>query len=544
MYRMLIVDDEDIITDGLYETFSQWRPDQLDICKAYSAAEALGWMARTRIDIVLTDIRMPGMSGMELTEHIRAHWPRCRVVFLTGYSEFDYAYKAIQMPHVRYLLKTEGYAKVMETVGEVMQELDHGKQMAQMLEQSQEQSAALELVAQADYLRRLIQPADVAVFGQERLSRSFGKLNISLNAGSPVVLVLGRIESPEGSYDSEEAGESIRAVRLIWDSFIGAKLRSLGSTDRQGDPVWFVQPAPGPQPSFDRQLILFLEGTLELIQEACLESLGASVSFTFNGNPCDWSGLPDRYARLRRLQQMKIGGGLSVILKDGEGHADGCTGKDGMALGVKTDHLKAHLEAGREEDFMMELDRLSYFLVHSEGNQVWTATEGYYSVALVLLSYMNRLGLHGKTGDAAKLMRLDDHASMKDAFGYLKQTAATVFQFRRMDERDRTANAIDRICQFIEDHLHEDLSLVRLAEAHYFNPSYLSRLFKQERGINLSEYIDQCRMRRAKELLKDGDLKVRDVAVMVGYEAAHSFTRFFKKVTGMTPQEYRDSLAG
>src|SRR5690625_154776 len=101
---------------------------------------------------------------------------------------------------------------------------------------------------------------------------------------------------------------------------------------------------------------------------------------------------------------------------------------------------------------------------------------------------------------------------------------------------------IDRISHYIEHHLNEVLSLVRLAEMYYFNPSYLSHLFKQEKGINLSEFIDQARTKRAKKLLLDPDLKIREISEQLNYHSAHSFTRFIKKMTGLTPKEYRDSL--
>ncbi len=81
MYRLLIVDDEEIITDGLYEVFSSYNPEQLDVYKAYSATEALEWLARSRIDIILTDIAMPGMNGLELIEKVQNFWPKCKVVF-------------------------------------------------------------------------------------------------------------------------------------------------------------------------------------------------------------------------------------------------------------------------------------------------------------------------------------------------------------------------------------------------------------------------------------------------------------------------------
>ena len=112
MHRLLIVDDEEIITDSLFEVFNQVMSDELDIYRAYSAREALDWLSRTRIDIVLTDIRMPGMNGLELMDEIQIYWPRCRIIFLTGHSEFDYAYQAMKVPSVRYLLKTRRVYKV------------------------------------------------------------------------------------------------------------------------------------------------------------------------------------------------------------------------------------------------------------------------------------------------------------------------------------------------------------------------------------------------------------------------------------------------
>jgi two-component system response regulator YesN len=75
------------------------------------------------------------------------------------------------------------------------------------------------------------------------------------------------------------------------------------------------------------------------------------------------------------------------------------------------------------------------------------------------------------------------------------------------------------------------------------NNVLLSRLFKQECGMTLSEYLEECRIQKAKELLRLRNLKIAEVGEKVGYRAPHSFTRFFKKMTGLSPQEYRDGLA-
>jgi len=84
--------------------------------------------------------------------------------------------------------------------------------------------------------------------------------------------------------------------------------------------------------------------------------------------------------------------------------------------------------------------------------------------------------------------------------------------------------------------------LVRLADQVHFNPSYLSRLFKQKTGLNLSDYISDIRVQKAKELLQDMNMKIYEVAQALGYSSSANFVRFFRKATGISPQEYRDIL--
>lgn len=542
MYRLLIVDDEEIITDSLYEVFQRLMSESLDVYRAYSAKEALDWLSRTRVDIVLTDIRMPGMNGLELSQQIQFYWPRCKIVFLTGFSEFDYAYQAIQLPNTRYLLKTEGYDKVTQTVQDVILEIDQELRLERLVVKSLEQTDALELVAQGDYFRRFLQESSSIRERKEELVRDFEELHIALSPHAPVLLVLGRISYRE---NTSYAGRSkaLSDIRKIWNSFMSDQMLSSGITDKHGDMLWFIQPPLDALESFNQHFIRYLEGTLELVQEACQASLQAAINFTVNGALCQWEEVTTRYERLRQLQQLRFGDGLSMVMIDRAEEADADAFKEGASIDHKAAIMEACLEGGKASEFLGELDVLASNLLKSCCGDVQKTIEGYYAVALILFSYMNRMGMHNKRSECGKLLRLDDHDSMRDAFHYLRETAESIFDFKNKDERDRASKVIDRICQFIDEHLNEDLSLVRLAEIHYFNPSYLSRFFKQEFGMNVSEYIDKCRLRKAKELLRNQELKVRDVASAVGYEAAHSFTRFFKKMTGQTPQEYRDGLA-
>lgn len=541
MHRLLIVDDEEIITDSLYEVFNQLMSDELEVYRAYTARGALEWLRRTRIDIVLTDIRMPGMSGLELKDEILNYWPRCRIVFLTGHSEFDYAYQAMKVPNVRYLLKTEGYDKVVQTVKEVLEEIRHNERMDQLINKSRELMGELELIRQRDYFRYLIQQS--AEMEQDVLTHDFKRLNIRMDVHAPVVLVLGHLEY-RNDLTYMERREQLHEVRLLWHSFFAEHVRSVGIEDQYGDILWFIQPDHAHDEERYNHLLRYLEGTMELIQQTVMEDKGLALTFVISHSACPWQEVSHQYERLHLLCYLRFGGGLPAILHDQNGEKEVLAYRDAYRLKQKVDALATHLEAGKFDEFNAGFDEVMMSVVALNPQDAMLAMEVYYGIALILLGHIHRFGLHTQIGDYNKLMRFDDHPSLSDAFIYLYQVAGRIFELNRLKEKDRAARIVDRICAYIVDHLGEDLSLVRLAEIHHFNPSYLSRLFKQEKGMKLSEYIEQCRITKAKELLANHELKVREVALAVGYEAAHSFTRFFKKTTGLSPQEYREQLIG
>ncbi|RAI98180.1 two-component system response regulator YesN [Paenibacillus pabuli] len=539
MYRLLIVDDEEIITDSLYETFVSHMPERLDVCKAYSAKEALTWMERSRIDIVLTDIRMPGMSGLELTEQIQAYWSHCRVIFLTGYSDFNYAYKAFQMPNVRYLLKTEGYDKIMAVVEEVMQEIRQSHRMHELLQQSHEVTCQLAELQQEEYLRNLLQNCTAYTAGSSEIQDEWARRDIGLHCSAPVYVVLGRLDYKGKPLHAERA-QIQASARKIGSSLLDEHTYHASVADHYGDVVWLIQ-SKQPEAEPAHSLVRYLEGTLELVQEACMASLGISVAFALSGKSCNWSDITRQYERLRQLHWMKIGDGISMVLTDHEDALPNPDHRELTRVSSRIEVMSGYLETGRIQQFYEVFEELVNELLQQDVTME-RAMETYYNLALHLYSTINRWGLHQDIPDQRRLLRLSEYASMKDAVQVLYQATDQLVRFKGLDEQERANAVIHSLCTYIKEHLEEDLSLVRLAELHHFNPSYLSRFFKQEMGINLSEFIDELKVRRSKELLRNSDLMVREVALQVGYEAAHSFTRFFKKVTGMTPQEFRESL--
>lgn len=133
MYRVLFVDDEEIIVQGLVELIEGQSLADVEVCSAYSANEALAIMRQSTVDIVVTDIEMPRMNGLELQKEIRKQWPRCKVIILTGYDEFAYAHEAIRNQGFDYLLKTESDETIIQTIQNALADLAARDQLEELI---------------------------------------------------------------------------------------------------------------------------------------------------------------------------------------------------------------------------------------------------------------------------------------------------------------------------------------------------------------------------------------------------------------------------
>ncbi|WP_372631094.1 helix-turn-helix domain-containing protein [Cohnella sp.] len=543
MYRLLVVDDEAIIADGVTEILGSLNIPGLDICTAYSGMEALDWLNSTRVDIVLSDIRMPELSGLELMEIIHRKWPRCRIVFLTGYDDFESVYKAIRMQSVRFLLKTEGYAKLTAEILDVIRELEDARDKELLLQQAAKQRSRLETLAQGEYFRQLLAGAESSSL--EERKTNFRSLSIPLSGDAPVFLVQGSFLRSASAASFTMRQEKALDAKFLVDRYLSDLTQCAGIVDRYGDLLWLVQPKDegAERAASSTELVRFLEGMLELAQEACSKSLGAEIAFTLTDRACSWDRLPAAYDRIRQMQHGRIGDGASMVMTVQESCREGTESSREPIRGERFERLAGHLESGRGEDFIALLREILRPVRGNPEADKQQAMELYYSAALVMLSYINRRQLQ-EWVPANGLMQFDSHATWEEGAAYLESVAEALFERRRRGEGSRAAGAMEEIGQYVEGHLEEDLSLVRLARRFHFNPSYLSRVFKQENGMNLSEFIDRARLRKAKEMLAQEGMRINEIGAKVGYESPHSFTRFFKKSTGTTPQEYREGARG
>lgn len=561
MYRLLVVDDEEFITNGMAELLQGCRDMDLDVYKAYCGEEAIDWLRRTRMDVVLSDIHMPGMDGLQLLEQIHRNWPNCSVIFLTGYNDFDLVYQAIKYPGTKYILKSEPHDKVLAAVRDTLEEIRSQAADKDLMRRVQQEMHTAREAFQKEYCLRLLHGSPESATDTEL----FQKLDIHLDRQAPVFLLLGRLDHNAAAADYSLLMQLQLSLHWIINMYLGGAFLTLTVFDEEGMLVTLLQPKPpaqGDEPADEqryRDATVFLKGTLELVQNACKASINDTVSLIFTEHAIAWKRIAHHYEKLSRLLSVQTGNGTEVLLTDtefnsalfGHGSPAGLLPNNEADLQMEEllsqpfdEILKIQLHSGTKESCLDVCRPISDYLRREPSRNSGLATEAYLRVALTLLSYINS---HRLTVELAfhigqnQLTRPDSFPSWSEAADYLANMIHLLFALRKETGKQRTDTAVAYVQEFVSSHLNEDLSLVRLAERVYLNPSYLSRLFKQATGVNLSDYIEHMRAKRAGELLVGDNVKIQDIAAAVGYDNAGSFTRFFRKATGMAPQEYRSA---
>ncbi len=437
MYRILIVDDENYVVDWLSSILEARTEPELDICRAYSAAEALGWLNRAKIDIVITDIRMPEMNGIALAQKVRQNWPQCKVILLTAHAEFDYAYEAIENDVIGYILKTEDDERILSEVDKAVSLLDREMKNLELLEQVQNQIKNSMSVIRKEILYRILTEDG------NRVPEFFEQLKIideDASMDKPFILFIGRIENKRSESDIVEKFRQFSSVQKTAEQYLDGYFYCHCVEYALDKIAWLLQakddgpPELKERPSTGGYEFVFAMGMLETVQRSCMDTYGLRVSFVIHEEQIGAKSISAGFKALDKLLDL---------------------------------HMAE--EAG--------------FVINDKAMVLPTADEGRFS---------------------------------------------------------------NNIVRFLRDYIHGnitgDVSLVRLSEVSGYNASYLSRFFKETTGERLNEYICREKLSKIREFMEDEKLNIGEIAEKAGFESRTYFNRFMKRVTRMSPQEYREHI--
>lgn len=503
----------------------------VDLYSAYSGSDALALLSETRMDIVISDVAMPGMDGLELMGRIHADWPECRVIFLSGHSEFDMIYRAIQGEAVTFLLKTEGFDKIISTLRETITDLERT--------QRQRETQAL-LSDQQEVTRQLLQREALTALVRGR-SRKIYAAALEINLDQPLLPLYAYIESGTMSLTLEELHEKLLLIDRALRRQLAIYPIQIAFWNHHEDILWLLQPAR----SLDmRRCMLYVRENIELIQEVVRHEARMTLAFALHTSAVSAEQLADAYQALRRRICQGMGVPGMIALQPFTPRAAAAP----LLTDSLTSRLKDAMEHMNRKEFLSLLEKATDLLRVPDSMENPYALEAFMTLSRLFLAYINRWKLHDSVqfpGGLTGLTSITGFTSWSQAADAFMELGRMLFRLSEGDQGSRSQAIVMKIREHVERHLDrpEELSLSRMAEITYFNPTYLSRLFHQVMGETLSDYVSGARIRRANQLLRDSGNRISDVSEAVGFSSSANFSRFYRKMTGSSPQEYRDGLA-
>lgn len=536
MYSVLIVDDEKMIRDDVYGLLSMEESLELDLTTAASGVEAQAILEKRKIDIVIMDINMPQMSGLELYDIVRERWPFCKVIFLTGYSDFDYVYKVHK--HAKYVLKAEEDEKILEALRESVEEIENSLLLERLTDLQREQQKKPLLHERSMFLRELFE-------GYRSLSQLTGELSvqlgINLDPEKEVYYLLLRHEAWYCENYQEQQNATQDCYQLLERYFLDF-MRGTFFEYNKNYIVLLLQPE---KLLHEETIVKMLAGAGELFQKALKKNLGRTVSILVGERP----------VTLSQLLQEFIGMCDRMIWLSGEELVQEGLQKEALAKETLPENkkqelmqmlwrLEYYLEGMEEENSLNVLRQLQIELQSVKSMHDLFALEAYCTISSRLIGWIKRLELHEELAfrvGTLNLYNVSMHANWQDAFGYLRHVAESIFSLKNQSVEKQTEDVVNQVKKYIVEHLDGDTSLYNLAEQVHFSQEYLLRIFKKKEGITILSYINDLKLTAAKQMLTDSELQVKEIADRLGFASQGYFGRFFRNKTGLTPNAYREA---
>lgn len=510
MYKVLLVDDERIILDGISQMVD-WSAFQTELTgTAQNGIQAYEKIAADTPDIVVSDIRMPGLDGLELVARTHATHPHVKFVLLSGYGEFEYANRAMQYGVKHYLLKPTNEIKIAEALKEVTEELNQQCRRESFIHDMKQR------------FEKVIPHVKEQVLKEFVTNKTYGPRDLEEHRSlfpydfdQPIRLLLFQLE---GETDSEHQF----AVKNIAEDLLQATLLSTTLGDHAlllisdtEDPEYLHSRLQEIRSTFrlyykmDVTIAISDPGPITKARKLYRETLQC-LNYRFY---LDESGI------ITRKDTFVPDGGSSEFSWD----------EEPLTLSVRSGH---HEEAKLAlSGFITELKRaqLSIEMTKSFAIQQYTA--------LIRLADQERMNeAYHRIPEIAEMSTLQVIQS------FLEEAVKEITQWNYERNRCKYNAIVRKVVEIVDEQLgNSELSLSLVAhEMLYMNADYLGKLFKKETGEKFSNYVMRIRIQRATELISDDpDIKIFEMAEMLGFgDNPQYFSQVFKKQMGCTPSEY------
>lgn len=534
MYKLMLVDDEADVREGVIQEVD-WPSVGFEVvATAENGKEALELLDKLRLDVLVTDISMPFMNGLELSKMVRTSLPTTKIIILTGFEEFEYAQQAIKLHIDEYLLKPFSSQEFVNVLRKVKHQIDEEiaeRENVETLKGHYQQSIpVLRQVFLSSLITRKLPEREIEWKAKTYL--------ISLEGVRYTVSVI-RIDT----YLDEEVGIAADkelqqfAVYNIAEE-IAAKYDG-GLTFIHNDDVILLTVS-----SFTNREKVLNEtmSTLEEIRQSVEKYLKCTITVGIGSVTSHITDVKYSYEAATQALDYRIvlGNNRTICIDDVE--------KRTNAEPVRFDELKQQalircIKVGTATELFDMMEELFRELTNTNG---MLKDSHIYLLELVasILRVAKDTGvpLDDVLGPETNLFaRIDRFQNLDEAKRWIHDVSSSMMEHIASDRHSTQKKFIEQTKEYVkQNYIDPNLSIQTLCGQLHISTGYFSTVFKRETKLTFVTYLQQVRMEAAKDLLRSTDMKTFEIAEKVGYSDPNYFSFAFKKQFGISPKEYRN----
>lgn len=546
MYKLIVVDDEEEVRKGVIRKID-WTSYGFEIAgEAENGKEALEIAEKVVPDVVITDIKMPFMDGMELSEILRDRFPTTKVVILTGFDEFEYARRAIKLNVVEYVLKPISAQELVEVLIKVKSRIDEEiaqKEDVQALREHYRRSLP---ILRDKFLTSLV----TSRLSRKEILEKTRQYGVELEGKRYVASALS-VDYNTVSQCSEEVKttafclpddlELLRfAVFNISEEVVNKY--NLGITFFHNEHVVILTASTQ---ASDEDVMGETVSALEEIRQSIEKYLKFTVTIGLGSVCHQIENIHTSFSEAVSALDYRvlIGSNRVIILEDVEPKS-----VDRVVFDeIKQHSLVSSIKVGGTDEIEEVIEGLFKELIEAKASY-----KDYQVYLLEILTAVlkvakdlnvNMDNVFGPNYNLfMEMYRFGDISEVRDWFiGVCTKISGYISRERQ----DTSKQLVDRAREYLQSHYSDsDITIDRVCKFLHISPTYFSTLFKREAKVTFLNYLTGIRMEAAKDLLKNTNMKTFEIAEKVGYSEPNYFSYSFKKNFGISPSEYRNSTGG
>ena len=530
MIKAMVVDDEINTRESLRE-FVPWEDMGVDVVEtAKNGLAALELIKLMEPDILLTDVRMPKMDGIELATKIRGLYPDCKIIFLSGYADKEYLKQAIHLNAVSYIEKPINMEEIKTVILKAISQCkEDDLKRTEALQLKRSMIESMPLVRQEIALELIKEHTDIAA-----LTSKFSDTLFHLP--TEAIYSTAYIRMNWSSSLDNPARDSVKQtlLKLFLEPDRLGFPSCLAGFDASDNIVLIVAEShPYIIPSIEIAYEQLLNTLIEMSEDYYDVSIGIGVridhlsQISKSYQTAVQASLGQFYLGTNRILNPETSGGYHFVV-DREVY----------------DRFRNNLNADKIDETLQMIRKMTDDIRMSRDNDLLHVKHIYLQFIITLLDVVKDRGidhLHLHSGkDMHNIRRMiEGFHTLTELADFVLDQIETIFG--DIEEKDSVSRKMYRITQYIkENYTDPALSIHAIAVYSNFSETYLCAFFKKSTGKTLNAYITEIRMEKAKELLKDSRFKLYEVANQLGYKDANYFSTLFKRYTGCTPSKFME----